>query len=342
MSTQCTSRAMPFLLDDDDDELEESATWQVEEDGTLKHTPSGMMVSPDSGVVLNGAEYKICASDLEFDGDSILGSGACGVVQAAVHKPTGKRVAVKTVKVDNKEKREQMLHEIKGLVHAEGCPFLVQWFPGFVARDTGLVHVVVELMDLGSLADLRKRLGSEHVPTQQLACIASQLIRGLAHLQNKRLLHRDVKPANVLHNLRGQVKLTDFGISRDLASSLSIAATFVGTANYMAPERAIGNSYSYQSDVWSAGMVLYELATGKYPFSTKVFVELYDCICVRPEPRLDPEEFNPSLCDFVAKCLTRDAESRPDATSLRAHEFVCSPRAQETAVLAEWLSSLMA
>lgn len=297
-----------------------------------------MRVSPDRGVEVDGQEYRLSSHDIELDPDTTLGSGASGVVQAGIHKPTGMRVAVKTVKVDNKEKREQMLHDIKGLIQAAGCPYLVQWYAGFVAKETGLVHVVVELMDRGSLADLRRRLGGAGVPPQHLACVAAQIARGLQHLQTRRLLHRDVKPENVLHSLAGQVKLTDFGISKDLNSEVGVAATFVGTANYMSPERALGKDYSYQSDVWSAGMIIYELATGRYPFATRAFLELYECLCVKPEPRLDAGAFPAALCDLVARCLTRDETRRPDASDLVGHELVAGQGEAQVTSLAAWLA----
>lgn len=231
---------MPLL--EVDEEASVSLTWSVDEDGTLRHNPSGMRVSPDKGVVVDGQEYRLSPQDIDLDRSSTLGTGSGGVVQAGVHKPTGMRVAIKTVKVDNKEKREQMLKEIRGLVLAAGCPYLVQWYAGFVGKDTGLVHVVVELMDKGSLADLRRRCAGP-VPPERMSCIAAQVVRGLEHLQSRRLLHRDVKPENVLHNSLGQVKLTDFGISKDLTSTAGVAGSFVGTANYMSPERALGKAY---------------------------------------------------------------------------------------------------
>jgi len=330
---------MPLLIDDIDADHSVSMTWEVDANGTLRHNPSGMQVSPDRGVEVDGQAYRLSPHDIELDSDTLLGSGASGVVQAGYHKPTGVRVAVKTVKVDNKEKREQMLNDIKGLIQAAGCPYLVQWYAGFVSKETGLVHVVVELMDCGSLADLRRRLGGAGVPHEHLACIAAQIVRGLHHLQTRRLLHRDVKPENVLHNLAGEVKLTDFGISKDLTSEVGVAATFVGTANYMSPERALGKDYSYRSDVWSAGMVVYELATGQYPFSTKVFLELYECLCMKPEPRLDVEAFPAVLCDFVAQCLTRDETRRPDASTLVSHELVDGQGEAGVSALAKWLAS---
>mmetsp|Transcript_27864 Transcript_27864/g.64728 ORF Transcript_27864/g.64728 Transcript_27864/m.64728 type:complete len:333 (-) Transcript_27864:121-1119(-) len=329
---------MPLL--EVDEELSVSLTWSVDEDGTLRHNPSGMRVSPDKGVVLDGKEYKLSPKDIDLDRDCTLGTGAGGVVQAGVHKPTGMRVAIKTVKVDNKEKREQMLKEIRGLVLAAGCPYLVQWYAGFVAKDTGLVHVVVELMDRGSLADLRRRLAGP-VPPDHMACIAAQIVRGLEHLQKRRLLHRDVKPENVLHNNLGQVKLTDFGISKDLTSTAGVAASFVGTANYMSPERALGKDYSFRSDVWSAGMVVFELASGQYPYKARNFLDLYDCLCSQPEPRLDEKKFPPKLCDFVAQALIRDDTQRPDAQTLVKHELVASQGLEQIKLLAEWLATCL-
>jgi len=316
-------------------------TWCFDEDGTLRHNPSGMQVSPERGVEVDGQAYnRLDPRDIEMERDGHLGAGASGVVEAGVHKHLGLRVAVKTVKIDNKEKRQLMLHEIKGLISAAGCPYLVQWYAGFVAKDTGLVKVVMEFMDRGSLADMRRRLGGQGVPPEHLSCIAGQIIRGLQHLQVRRMLHRDVKPENVLHNSAGHVKLTDFGISKDLNSTVGVAATFVGTATYMSPERANGKDYSYRSDVWSAGMVVYEVATGRYPFATKSFLELYDCLCSKPAPRLDTAEFPPALCDFVAQCLTKEEAHRPDAETLLGHEVVAGLCDEQVAALAQWLTAL--
>jgi len=332
---------MPLLADDFDADQSVSMTWSVDENGTLRHNPTGMKVSPDTGIEVDGHEYSLSPQDIELDPDARLGAGTMGVVQAGVHKPTGVRVAIKQVKVDNKEKREQMLHEIRGLIQAEGCPNLVQWHAGFVAKDCGSVHVVVELMDRGSLADLRRRLGENGVPHEHLPCISVQIVRGLQHLHAGKLLHRDVKPANILHNRGGQVKLTDFGISKDLNSTVGVAMTFVGTATYMSPERVNGKDYSFGSDIWSLGMVVYELATGRYPFPTMAFLELYQCLCVQPEPRLNAADGHPpALCDFVAQCLTREVERRPAAESLLRHELVDGQGDAHVAALAKWLGTL--
>lgn len=331
---------MPPLLLEEDDQASVSLTWCVDEDGTVRHNPSGLQVSPDRGVEVDGHVYRMDPRDIDMERDRALGSGAGGVVQAGTHLPTGTRVAVKTVKGDNKQKREQLLHEIRGLIQAAGCPYLVQWYAGFVAKDTNIVHLVLEFMDRGSLADLRRRLQGQGVPPPYLALIASQMVRGLHHLQMRRLLHRDVKPENVLHNKAGCVKLTDFGISKDLDSTSGVTGTFVGTANYMSPERATGKVYSYRSDVWSTGMVIYELATGKFPYTTKGFMDLYECLTTKPEPRLDPNAFPVALCDFVEKCLTREEARRPDAEILLGHELAVDLDDELIADLGVWISAM--
>merc|ERR1712217_675299 len=111
---------------------------------------------------------------------------------------------------------EQLLKEVQNLSLADECPQLIKLHAGFVGQDNEFVHVVIEFMDLGSLADLRRRAAPDVPPADHVACIAAQMTFGLHYLQQKQVLHRDVKPENILHNLAGQVKLTDFGISKSV------------------------------------------------------------------------------------------------------------------------------
>lgn len=299
-------------MDDFDADASVSMTWSIDPSGTMRHKSTGIKVSPDTGVTIGSKEYALSPEDIELESGATLGAGAGGVVVKGINKRNGQPVAVKTVKVDDKAKREQLLNEIKGLVQSEGCPYLVQWFAGFVNKRNFGVHVVLEFMDLGSLAELRKRTAAfGGVPSLYLSCIAFQVISGLSYLHGRHVLHRDIKPENILHNTRGEVKLTDFGIAKDLDDTLELAGSFVGTVTYMSPERCLGNSYGQAADVWSVGMVMYELATGRYPFAdVGSFPQLFEHLCEKPEPRLDPAAFPRELCDFVAGCLTRDTESR--------------------------------
>lgn len=326
--------------EDVDQDFSVSMTWSIDPSGTMHHKRTGLKVSSDSGITYEGQEYRLSPDDIDLDTNSHLGAGACGIVQKGVIKKTGETVAIKTIKVDDKGKREQLLNEIRGLVTAEGCPKLVHWYAGFVSKKTSAVHVALEFMDLGSLADLKKRAGGQGVPPVHLASVVSQIMIGLNFLHNKKLLHRDIKPENILHNRKGEVKLTDFGIAKDLDTTLAMAGTFVGTVTYMSPERCLGQDYSLASDIWSVGMVIYELATGKYPFAdVSSFPVLFDHLCEKPEPRLDPGLFPPNLCDFTAKCLTRDVAKRVETEVLCEHDFV-KVDVESDAELADWLISI--
>jgi len=331
---------MMLEMDDVDPEGSVSMTWSIDVNGTMRHRGTGTKVSPSEGITFQGTEYKLSPEDVELEAGSHLGAGACGVVMKGIIKKTGEPVAVKTIKVDDKGKLQQLLNEIKGLVTAGGCPHLVQWYAGFLNKKTSAVHVALEFMDLGSLADLKKRLGGQGAPPNYLASIAQQCMLGLVHLHDKHLLHRDIKPENILHNTKGEVKLTDFGIAKDLDTTLAMAGTFVGTVTYMSPERCLGETYDLGSDIWSVGMVYYELATGVYPFADiSTFPALFEHLCEKPEPRLDAGRHPPQLCDFVAQCLTRDVQKRPDTRSLMQHAFVTDDVPTQ-ADLSAWLKTL--
>lgn len=318
------------------------ATWETDPvTGTLRHRQTGTTISPDTGITVQGKEYSLNVKDIQLDHEERLGFGAGGSVIKGTIVTTGQRIAVKTVNFDDKGKRDQLLNDIKGLVAAETCPYLVQWYAGFVSKKSNTVHVALELMDLGSLRDLHKRARGNQVPPDMLANITFQVLMGLQHLFSKHLLHRDIKPENILHNTDGQVKLADFGIAKSLEDTLAAAGTFVGTTIYMSPERCIGETYNYSADIWSVGLVLHELATGKYPFADcSSFPALYEALCEKPEPRLDPGLFPPDLCDFTSLCLTRDLARRPDTEALLAHPFVTKDVVPNEA-LAAYLATLM-
>jgi len=333
-----------FLLQMDEVDLDGSVsmTWSIDPTGTMRHKQTGTTVSPNEGIVFEGQEYRLSCEDIELDGgDKALGAGAGGVVIKGTIKKTGQPVAIKTIKANDKDKHAQLLNELRGLVQSAGCPNLVQWYAGFVNKSTSSVHVVLEFMDLGSLVDLQRRLRGAETPTVYMASISRQVMMGLAHLHGKHILHRDIKPHNILHNTLGQVKLTDFGIAKDLDTTLAMAGTFVGTVTYMSPERCLGDTYDLASDVWSVGMVFFELATGRYPFSDVAsFPALFENLCEKPEPRLDVDRYPPAMCDFCGLCLTRDVAKRPDSTSLLSHSFILDGVPSD-ADLANWFASLV-
>ena len=120
----------------------------------------------------------------------------------------------------------------------------------------------MEYMDGGSLDLILKHAG--RIPEDILGKITAAVLRGLQYLREKhQIIHRDVKPSNILVNSRGEIKICDFGVSGQLIDSM--ANSFVGTRSYMSPERLQGTNYSVQSDIWSLGLSLVEMALGMYP-----------------------------------------------------------------------------
>jgi serine/threonine protein kinase len=142
-----------------------------------------------------------------------------------------------------------------------------------------------------------------------------------------------VKPNNILLNAEGAVKLCDFGVSGEAAES-SVVDTFVGTSAYMSPERIQGRPYSVQSDIWSLGIALIELATGRFPFppagssssdenqvTNLAVIELLEFIVNEQVPSLPPDQFTKEFNEFVQACLIKDPSKRPTPAQLSVRNF---------------------
>jgi mitogen-activated protein kinase kinase 1 len=114
---------------------------------------------------------------------------------------------------------------------------------------------------------LRALLQIRVVPEPYLAELTRQMLLGLSFLHDTaRICHRDVKPSNLLLSSRGQLKISDFGTSSQLSNSMSRCLSWVGTVTYMSPERIRGDSYGFNTDVWSLGLLVLECAVGRYPY----------------------------------------------------------------------------
>lgn len=203
--------------------------------------------------------FTVAYEDLEIG--AVIGKGATGAVLEAVHKPTGTRLALKVINMFDKSRRSQLIREICTLYDA-ACPSLISFYGAFYRE--GCITLALEMMDGGALANLIAQLGP--IPERPLANMVFQILWALAYLKHDKRVHRDVKPSNLLINSHGEVKVSDFGLSAELQSSLAMCGTFVGTFKYMSPERIRNQPYDYASDIWSLGLTLIECATGRYPY----------------------------------------------------------------------------
>ena len=300
--------------------------------------------------------------DLDFTNAKILGSGASGVVQTALHKPTQKMVAVKSFRVNlDDDRRKAMITELRTL-HESKCPYVVNCYGAFFA-DGATIRVVLELMDGGSLDAVCKKNKNLPWKEENIAAVASQASTGLHYLHDVlRVVHRDVKPSNILCCLQtGMVKLSDFGVSGRLGESGAECTSWVGTATYMSPERIRGDGYDYKTDCWSLALTLLEFAFGKFPYAVVAsnekkqqqqqnnegglqkqtsggsyggFWDIMDLIVhgSSPESELCEEthgKFTETFREFVKKGLQKDAEARYTASEMVEHEFV-KARSPET------------
>nr|GMC68730.1 mitogen-activated protein kinase kinase 3 [Ipomoea batatas] len=264
--------------------------------------------------------YRCASHEMRVFG--AIGSGASSVVQRAIHIPTHRIIALKKINIFEKEKRQQLLTEIRTLCEAPCYQGLVEFYGAFYTPDSGQISIALEYMDGGSLADiirLRKR-----IPEPILSSMVQKLLQGLSYLHGVRhLVHRDIKPANLLVNLKGEPKITDFGISAGLENSMAMCATFVGTVTYMSPERIRNENYSYPADIWSLGLALFECGTGEFPYSANEGpVNLMLQILDDPSPTLLRHEFSPEFCSFVDACLQKNPDTRPTAEELLSHPFI--------------------
>lgn len=191
---------------------------------------------------------------------------------------TGVVMAMKEIRLELDEKKlTQIIMELD-ILHRCVSPFIIDFYGAFFQE--GAVYMCVEYMDGGSV----DRLYNGGIPEDVLRKVTLSTIMGLKTLKDDHnIIHRDVKPTNILANTRGQVKICDFGVSGNLVAS--IAKTNIGCQSYMAPERiagggmqqagATGGTYSVQSDIWSLGLSVIECAKGRYPYPPETYNNIF-------------------------------------------------------------------
>ncbi|KWU45491.1 Pkinase-domain-containing protein [Rhodotorula sp. JG-1b] len=211
-----------------------------------------------------GVEFKIDLRNEDLQVLDELGCGNGGTVSRALHVPTKAIMAKKVVHIATSDTtRKQILRELQ-FMHDCSSPFIVSFYGAYLQDPH--ICMCMEYMDRGSLDAIYRKVGP--IPEPILGKIALAVVSGLTYLYEvHKIMHRDVKPSNILLNSAGHIKICDFGVSGELTNS--VADTFVGTSTYMSPERISGDPYTVKSDVWSLGITLVELAIGRFPFSAE-------------------------------------------------------------------------
>lgn len=271
-----------------------------------------------------------------------LGAGAGGVVKRAVHVPTHRFIALKSMTVFEREKRAALIAEMKLLCERQGqggesgltggdeagpgcCANVVRFLGAFYSPETNLINIALEYVEGGSLESLVKRGGA--VPQDVLGKICGGVCAGLEYLHaHRRTVHRDIKPGNILVRLDGEPVITDFGVSAELGDSRALLDSFKGTLHYMSPERVENKDYDFAADVWSLGLTMLECAVGKYPYDVSdggplgLMVQITRDEC--PIPR--DAALGEHLAGFVRRCMRKNPRERPSVTRLRTgpHPYI--------------------
>jgi serine/threonine-protein kinase len=242
-----------------------------------------------------------------------LGVGGMATVQLAFDTRLERNVAVKLLAehlADDASFVSRFRREALAaarLVH----PNVVQVFDFGLDAATHRNFIVMEYVDGPSCAEILRERGT--LPPAEAVEILAQSCRGLAYAHRHEVIHRDVKPGNLLRSRDGMIKLADFGIAKAAEQSdITKVGSVLGTAAYLAPEQARGEPAGPASDMYALGVVAYQLLAGRLPYEAASLTDLARLQDSGPPPRLDEvtDEVSPALAATVARALHRDPEQR--------------------------------
>jgi len=263
----------------------------------------------------------------------MIGSGAAGEIFLATEIATGAKYALKKMKVtqQNMELVTTEISIMKESVH----PNIVAYHESFLLKNE--LFVSMEYMDGGCLTEVLDQFESIQMTELQIAYVIRCTLMGLQYVHSFHRVHRDIKSDNLLLNLRGEVKLADFGYAAQLTELKQKRNTIVGTPYWMAPEVIRGQDYDARVDIWSTGIMIMEMAEGEPPYMDYPPLRALFLITTKGIPPLkNPERFSRTFHDFLSRALDKNFETRPDATALLTHPFlqkVCTPSEFATVIL---------
>jgi serine/threonine protein kinase len=254
-----------------------------------------------------------------------LGRGAMGVVYRAQDDMLQRTVAIKTVALTGSHK-ERDTHEARFLQEARAAgglshPSIITIYD--VGREGDTAFIAMELVE-GK--DLRELIADVSLTPSRAVAIAAAAAEGLAYAHERGIVHRDVKPGNIMVLADGRVKIMDFGIARLTEPAVKTqTGVLLGSPQYMAPEQIIGQPLDHRADIFSLGLVLYEMLTGSKPFQGEDIPEL--TFKVANLPAAPPSHLAPDLPPVMDFIIARALKKRPDERYANALEMAKDLRA---------------
>ncbi|XP_068543304.1 serine/threonine-protein kinase 36 isoform X4 [Anas acuta] len=245
-----------------------------------------------------------------------VGGGSFGTVYKARRRHSAQVVAMKFIPKVGRSRQElrslrREMEVMRGLRH----PNIVRMLDSFETEQE--VVVVTEYAE-GELFQILEDDGS--LPEEQVQAIAAQLVSALYYLHSHRILHRDMKPQNILLGKDGVIKLCDFGFARAMSIHTMVLTSIKGTPLYMSPELVEEKPYDHTADLWSVGCILYELFVGTPPFYTSSIFQLVSLIV--KDPVKWPEAISPVFKSFLQGLLMKDPRQRLSWPELLSHPFI--------------------
>jgi tRNA A-37 threonylcarbamoyl transferase component Bud32 len=273
--------------------------------------------------------------NLSYAKQKKIGQGASGSVYVAKVKETttspvarsvldaqGPRaqVAIKQMDLAHQPRKELIVNEIMVMKDSRHRN-IVNFLDAFLRNNDSELWVVMEFMEGGPLTDVIDNNPS--ISEDQISTICLETCRGLRHLHQQNIIHRDIKSDNVLLDARGNVKITDFGFCAKLTETKSKRATMVGTPYWMAPEVVKQKEYGPKVDIWSLGIMTIEMIESEPPYLNEEPLKALYLIATNGTPRLkNADKLSSELKGFLSVCLCVNVQDRASSDDLIEHEFL--------------------
>lgn len=255
-----------------------------------------------------------------------LGKGAMGIVYKAKDPLIERVVAIKTINLglalDDKEEYEGRFYQEAKAAGRLSHPNIVTIYD--VGRGGDVAYIAMEFLQGRELRDIMNDGGL--LPVDQVLDIVAQVAQGLAYAHEHGIVHRDIKPSNIMVVRDGHVKITDFGIARMASSSVRTQTGMVlGSPKYMSPEQVLGKTLDQRSDIFSLGVMLYEMLTGQAPFNGEnVNAIMYQTLNAVPAP---PNMLNPAVPEMINFIVAKALAKKVDDRYQNAKDFAVDLRA---------------